>query len=132
MLGRAALCPDGRQGKRQKAEGKKKTGEVSSDGSGPLPFHFTILNANCYLLTVNWQLLEAHMHAQLEEPVLQHVGRTQPRRPGRVRISRAHGVRPAAVEHVVEVEVAAQPDLADGEALGQPDVQLVEVVIAVV
>src|SRR6186713_1281963 len=64
--------------------------------------------------------------------MLQHVRRALPGSRRRGRICRAHGVGPAAVEHVVEVEVDAQADLVDGEALRQLEVQLFEVVLAVV
>ena len=50
---RRMLCADlKRERKTDEQDDKKKTGEVSSDGSGPLPFHFTILSANSQLATV--------------------------------------------------------------------------------
>src|SRR5688572_6611011 len=75
---------------------------------------------------------EGELSADLEEPALQHVGRTEPRgRRRRRRVRRAHRERPAAVEHVVDVEVHAQAVAAEPHALRCPQIELVQVVIAV-
>src|SRR5687767_7705969 len=117
----AACCAAGCAG-RHKAQGtrlksKRQKGRRVTTSLSPFclpPFAFC-LNAS----------LEANVPADLEEAMLQHVGRAQPVRRRRVRVRIAQRVRPAAVEQVVEVKVDTQPDPVHGEALHQLEIQLV-------
>src|SRR5947209_20618576 len=60
---------------------------------------------------------EVEVHADLEEPRLQNVGRPQPGA-GRCRRERAgHRERPVAVEHVIEVTVDPEADFVDLDPL---------------
>ncbi len=58
-----------------------------------------------------FQVLKVEVHAHLEEPRLEHVGRTQPVAGRRVRECAAHGERPVVVEQVVGVEIEPRPEL---------------------
>src|SRR5262249_40044058 len=78
------------------------------------------------------RVLEVDACAQLEEPLLQNVRRTLPLTGGRRRERAADRVRPAAVEHVIQVDAAAHAVPAEVQAFRGLEVQLVQVEPSVV
>src|SRR5688572_5821698 len=69
---------------------------------------------------------ELDLSAQLEQPALQDVGRTQELVARGRREVRVHRVDEVVVEDIVQVRVAAQPEPSEDEPPGHADVELIQ------